>query len=104
MLEGRSLRYWRDLWHWPLAAPLRAGHWPLWQVWGADDALVPATAYERFAIRMQGRAAPHCTRSLPGADHGLQRPDNDGVQQVWAALEQWARTPQAGACSALDFR
>ena len=104
VLEGRSLRYWRDLWHWPLAAPLRAGHWPLWQVWGADDALVPATAYERFAIRMQGRAAPHCTRSLPGADHGLQRPDNDGVQQVWAALEQWARTPQAGACSALDFR
>ena len=107
VLEGRSLRYWRDLWHWPLAAPLQAGHWPLWQVWGADDALVPAIAYEGFAAqltKLQGRVAPHCTRSLPGADHGLQRPDNDGVQQVWAALEQWARTPQAGACSALNLR
>ena len=103
VLEGRSLRYWRDLWHWPLAAPLQAARWPLWQVWGADDALVPAAAYARFAAQlpMQGRSAPHCARSLPGADHGLQRPDADGVQQLWAWLEQWARAPQAGACSAL---
>ena len=104
VLEGRSLRYWRDLWHWPLAAPLQAGPWPLWQVWGADDALVPAAAYGRFAAQLQAqaRSAPHCPRSLPGADHGLQGLQADGVQQVWAALEQWARTPQAGACSALQ--
>ncbi len=105
VLEGRSLRYWRDLWHWPLAAPLRAGRWPLWQVWGADDALVPAAAYARFAAQMpQSRSAPYCARSLSGADHGLQRPGADGVQQLWARLEQWARAPQVGACSALDSR
>ena len=106
VLEGRSLRYWRDLWHWPLAAPLQAGPWPLWQVRGADDALVPPAAYGRFAaqLRAQGRSAPHCLRTLPDADHGLQSPHADGVQQVWAALEQWARTPQAGACSALQAR
>ena len=105
ILEGRSLRYWRDLWHWPLAAPLQEGRWPLWQVWGADDALVPAAAYARFAAQMpQSRSAPYCARSLSGADHGLQRPGSDGVQQLWAWLEQSARAPQAGACSALDSR
>lgn len=113
VLEGRSLRYWRDLWHWPLAAPLQAAPWPLWLVQGADDALVPPAAYARFAAQMQvqaqaqaqvqtqDRSAPRCLRTLPGADHGLQSAQADGVQQVWAALEQWARTPQAGACSAL---
>ncbi len=102
VLQGRSLRYWRDLWHWPLAAPLQAGHWPLLQVWGANDALVPAAAYARFAAQIQNRSAPHCMRRLPGADHGLQRPDADGVQQLWAWLEQWARAPKAGVCSAPD--
>ncbi|WP_173025813.1 alpha/beta hydrolase [Acidovorax sp. SRB_14] len=101
VLEGRSLRYWRDLWHWPLAGPLSTGPWPLLQVWGADDALVPAEAYARFADRARTRAAPYCARSLAGADHGLQGPDQDGVQQVWAWLEQWARAPLAGWCAAV---
>ena len=99
VVQGRSLRYWRDLWHWPLAAPLIAGPWPLLQVWGADDELVPAVAYERFAAQAASRSAPYCPRSLPGADHGLQRPGHDGVQQVWGWLEQWARRPQAGPCA-----
>lgn len=99
VLQGRSLRYWRDLWQWPLAEPLLRGPWPILQVWGAQDALVPPLAYERFAERAQERAAPYCQRRLPGADHGLQRPDgHDGVQQVWAWLEQWERTPQDGGC------
>ena len=83
----------------PLAAPLIAGPWPLLQVWGADDELVPAVAYERFAAQAASRSAPYCPRSLPGADHGLQRPGHDGVQQVWGWLEQWARRPQAGPCA-----
>lgn len=99
VVQGRSLRYWRDLWQWPLAAPLIAGPWPLLQVWGADDELVPAVAYERFAAQAASRSAPYCPRSLPGADHGLQRPGHDGVQQVWGWLEQWARRPQAGPCA-----
>lgn len=99
--QGRSLRYWRDLWHWPVQAPLLGGPWPLLQVWGAEDALVPAQAYERFARLARNRAAPYCTRALPGADHGLQAPGRDGIQQVWAWLEQWAREPATGLCAPL---
>lgn len=102
VLQGRSLGYWRGLWQWPLAVPLMAGPWPILQVWGAEDGLVPASAYGRFAARAQGRVAPYCQRRLPGADHGLQRPDgHDGVQWVWAQLEQWARAPQQGLCAGL---
>ncbi|MCB1987039.1 MAG: alpha/beta hydrolase [Burkholderiaceae bacterium] len=97
--QGRSLRYWRDLWHWRLAEPLRNGPWPLLQVWGEADALVPQEAYQAFAQRAQARRAPYCHRSLPGADHGLQTATRDGVQQVWAWLEQWARQPALGWCA-----
>ena len=99
--EGRSLRYWRDLWGWPLARPLLAAPWPLLQVWGAEDALVPQSAYQRFGALAQERAAHYCARQLPSADHGLQRPDHDGVQQVWAWLEQWARAPEKGLCASV---
>lgn len=106
--QGRSLRYWRDLWRWPLQAALLAGRWPLLQVWGESDALVPASAYAHFTARAQGRVAPYCPRQLAGADHGLQRPawpdgqgGHDGVQQVWGWLEDWGRAPQLGLCTAL---
>ena len=106
--QGRSLRYWRDLWHWPLQQALLAGPWPLLQVWGESDALVPASAYFRFTALAQGRVAPYCPRPLVGADHGLQRPAgpdgqgaHDGVQQVWVWLENWGRAPQQGLCAAL---
>lgn len=101
VLQGRSLGYWRDLWQWSLAQPMIQGPWPLLQVWGGGDALVPAIAYERFAERARGRAAPFCAQRLDGADHGLQRGPVDGVQQVWAWTEQWARAPQAGLCGPL---
>lgn len=97
--EGRSLRYWREFWQWPLARPLLDAPWPLLQVWGAEDALVPQAAYQRFRTLAQDRAAPYCARQLPGADHGLQRPGHDGVQQVWAWLELWARAPGKGLCT-----
>ncbi|MBX3632469.1 MAG: alpha/beta hydrolase [Simplicispira sp.] len=97
--EGRSLRYWRGLWHWPLARPLIEAPWPLLQVWGTDDALVPQSAYARFAELAAGRAAPWCARALPGADHGLQGPGGDGVQQLWRWLEDWARAPAQGLCA-----
>ena len=106
--QGRSLRYWRDLWSWPLQAALRAGPWPLLQVWGQEDALVPASAYAQFMAQATSRVAPYCPRPLAGADHGLQRPAgwggqgaHDGVQQVWGWLENWGRAPQRGLCAAL---
>ncbi|MBX9831692.1 MAG: alpha/beta hydrolase, partial [Burkholderiaceae bacterium] len=77
--------------------------WPLLQVWGTHDALVPAVAYARFEELASLRTAPYCARRMEGADHGLQRPAAgvDGVQQVWAWTEQWARNPQGGLCAAL---
>lgn len=99
VVQGRSLGYWRDLWSWPLALPLVRSPWPLLQVWGGDDALVPSAAYAQFARMAALRTVPYCARRIGGADHGLQRPDgSDGVQQVWAWVEQWARAPQAGLC------
>ena len=99
VVQGRSLGFWRDLWSWPLALPLVRSPWPLLQVWGGDDALVPAAAYAHFAHLAARRTVPYCARRIGGADHGLQRPDgSDGVQQVWAWVEQWARAPQAGLC------
>ncbi|MDY0106123.1 MAG: alpha/beta hydrolase [Giesbergeria sp.] len=102
VVQGRSLRYWRDLWHWPLARPLIDGPWPILQVWGGADELVPPQAYAQFHAQAQGRRAPFCARSLPGADHGLQSAERDGVQQVWAWLEQWARQPADGWCAPLQ--
>lgn len=99
--QGRSLRYWRDLWQWPVQQPLIDGPWPLLQVWGARDELVPEAAYQQFAQAAQRRAAPYCARSLPGADHGLQAPGFDGVQQVWQWVQQWGRAPGAGLCAPL---
>ena len=97
--EGRSLRYWRDLWLWPSARPLLAAPWPLLQVWGEADAQIAPGAYQRFSALARQRAAPYCARRLPGADHGLQRAGHDGVQQLWGWLEQWARAPAAGLCA-----
>ncbi len=100
--QGRSLGYWRDLWRWPLARPLREGPWPVLQVWGGADALVPPAAFEQGARLAAGRTAHWCAREIPGADHGLQSPGRDGVQQLWAWLEQWARDPQQGLCAPLS--
>ena len=99
VVQGRSLRYWRALWRWRVAQPLIDEPWPLLQVWGAADALVPPAAYERFAARAQGRTAPFCSHRLPQADHGLQSPQGDGVALLWARLEQWARQPDKGWCA-----
>lgn len=97
-LEGRSLRYWRDLWQWRQSRRLLDSPWSILQVWGDADALVPTEAYVRFAQRAEGRQAPWCTRRLPGADHGLQQADFDGIQRLWAWLENWARVPGVDLC------
>lgn len=106
MVQGRSLGYWRDMWRWQVALPLRNGPWPMLQAWGGSDALVPPAAYEEFAQRMASHPAGRafCTHRFEGADHGLQQQGavaKDGVQRVWAWAEQWARAPGAGLCAPL---
>jgi dienelactone hydrolase len=104
VVQGRSLGYWRDLWRWRLTQPLLQGPWPVLQVWGGDDALVPPAAYERFATLAAARTMPHCARRIEQADHGLQggAAGQDGVQRVWAWTELWARSPAAGLCGPLQ--
>ncbi len=100
--QGRTLAYWRSFWHWPLTQPLLNAPWPLLRAWGEADALVSDVAYERFGQQARARVAPWCDLRLPGADHGLARaPPNarDGVQWLWAQLENWARHPSAGLCA-----
>lgn len=101
VVQGRTLGYWRDLWQWPLTQPLMQSPWPVLQVWGSDDALVPAAAYEQLAPLAAARGVPWCIRRLYEADHGLQGPaaGDDGVQKVWAWTEQWARQPARGLCA-----
>lgn len=98
VVQGRSLGYWRDLWAWRQSDDLIASEWPILQVWGDADALVPKPAYETFARRARVRSAPFCSRSIPGADHGLQTDARDGVQQLWAWLENWGRKTTGTIC------
>lgn len=98
VVQGRTLRYWRSFWRWPLAKPLLAGPWPLLRVWGDADEAVAPTAYQQFAQAAVGRDAGWCDVALPGADHGLQTPQRDGVQWLWSQLEGWARQPQRKLC------
>lgn len=103
--QGRTLRYWRDLWTWRVTSPLLKGSLPVIQVWGSADASVPMAAYAQFAKL----AAEHdttsasdvhiCIHRLEGADHGLQSPGRDGVQWLWAQLERWARAPDGSPCA-----
>ncbi len=100
--EGRTLKYWRDFWHWQLAQPLLDASWPLLRVWGDADALVPIAAYDRFEQRSHRRTVPMCDLRLPGAAHGLQsgRVDRrDGLQWLWARLEVWGRKSAGELCA-----
>lgn len=108
VLQGRTLRYWRDFWRWRLAQPLRQAPWPLLRVWGDADELVPLEAYQRFLRVSPTRVGPFCELRLANADHALQselmasaNPAGqlrDGLQWLWARLEAWARKPGAGFC------
>lgn len=105
--QGRSLRYWRDLWHWPVQQPLLQSEWPLLQAWGDADEMVPPEAFTAFAIAAQRRGAPFCSLRLSGADHGLQTLEESVLQRVWSLLENngraWQKNPVAGVhCIAWD--
>ncbi len=101
VVQGRSLRYWRAFWAWPLAQRLVDGPWPLLRVRGAADEAVAPQAFARFSELAQARTARWCDVALPGADHGLQSAQRDGVQWLWARLEGWARQPNRHVCDSV---
>lgn len=93
-VQGRSLRYWRALMNWPVFHPMLNSSLPVLQAWGTADDAVPQEAYQRFEAMMRRRgpvSSTYCALRLDGADHGLQQPGRDGLQDVWAVLETWAR-------------
>jgi pimeloyl-ACP methyl ester carboxylesterase len=98
IVQGRSLGYWRDLWTWRQSNGLITSQWPILQIWGEDDALVPKAAYEKFGLLSLARSAPICSQSIPGGDHGLQSETHDGVQLLWALLENWGRETTNNIC------
>ena len=91
LVQGRTLRYWRDFWQWSLTAPLVSGPWPLLRVWGDADATLPASAYLMFNRFASDRQARFCDVRLHGAGHALQTAEKDGIQWLWSQLERWAR-------------
>ncbi len=101
VVQGRTLRYWRDLWQWPLAQPMLQGRWPLLRVWGDADEAVPLAAYQRFLPAPEARPWPFCDLRLQHANHALQSPARDGLQWLWAQLEIWARKPATGLCEVM---
>lgn len=101
LVQGRSLRYWRAFWHWPLTEPLLSAPWPLLRIWGDADESVPPDAYLHFNLLASNREAPFCDMRLPGADHGLQTAHRDGIQWLWSQLERWARQPGQHMCDVI---
>jgi alpha-beta hydrolase superfamily lysophospholipase len=90
LLHGRSLGYWRDLLGWSLNRPLTSSSWPVLQVWGDADELIPTTAYERFRETAQQRTIRLCAIRLPGANHGLFSVSHEAGQQIaWGLLNRW---------------
>ncbi len=92
LVEGRSLRYWRDLFGWRLVSALAETGLPLLRIWGGDDALLPPQAYDRLGSLPEAKGMRVCNWRLAGADHGLQGSLGDGVQLLWKRLEDWAST------------
>jgi pimeloyl-ACP methyl ester carboxylesterase len=91
VLDGRTLKYWRTLNGWQVQQSLHESGLPLLQAWGSADDAVPSEAYRRFMAAMQDRTAPYCALPFQNADHGLQSPAHDHLQDVWARVELWAR-------------
>lgn len=102
-VQGRTLGYWRAFWSWPLAKPLLEGSWPILRVWGDADEAVALQAYLQFSTQAQERVAPWCDIRLTGADHALQSPQRDGMQWLWARLENWARQPNTPLCESVSL-
>lgn len=92
VVEGRSLRYWRDMFGWKLTAALAETRLPMMRVWGSEDALLPQQAYDKLGTLPEARGMRICDWRLAGADHGLQGQSGDGVQLLWARLEKWVQT------------
>ena len=72
--------------------------------WGDADDMVPPPPTNNLPSVPNTATHPTARCALAGANHGLQAGEVDGLQQVWAALEGWGRTPQRGLCASVTFR
>ena len=98
-IQGRTLRYWRDMWRWRVEQPLINANWPLVQIWGDADASIPPDAFTLFSTHAANRKAQWCSVRIRDTDHGLQSPSKDGIQKSWGWLENWARQPGSKLCA-----
>ena len=98
VVQGRTLRYWRDLWGWTQSQRLIDSPWPILQVWGERDALIPKESFEAFATNAASRSSPWCSRSFADANHGLQSDAVDGIKWLWTVLDIWGKDPSRGLC------
>jgi hypothetical protein len=89
VVEGRSLRYWRDMFAWKLTPELAKVRLPVLRVWGGEDALLPQQAYDRLHSLPAVKGMRLCDWRIAGADHGLQGRHGDGVQLLWQRLQAW---------------
>ena len=99
-VQGRTLKYWRDLFAWRVAQPLMDAPWPLLQVWGSADTQIPPAAYEAFARHAaEQRRGTFCSWRMASADHGLALPNGvSGRAALWTVVEAWGITRQMPAC------
>lgn len=99
-VQGRTLKYWRDLFAWRVAQPLVDASWPLLQVWGSADTQIPSAAYEAFARHAAAqRRGVFCSWRMAEADHGLASPNGaSGREALWAVVQTWGITGQMPAC------
>lgn len=105
LVEGRTLRYWRDMFAWRVSTPRAAAKMPLLRVWGGNDALVPQSAYAVLSATLAGQIEPLCDWRMDAADHGLQTGSVDGMQLIWPRLVQWAKAGRLdcpGAAKGID--
>lgn len=105
LYQGRTLRYWRDMWSWSVTPALLKSNVPVMQIWGSADESIPERAYLKFeALAARESALTNstgqlCIHRIEAADHGLQSSKRDGLQWLWAQLERWAHAPSGSPCT-----
>lgn len=91
LVNGRSLGYWRDMFNWSVQQPLMELALDVLQVWGDDDELVPAQAYQTFIQRSLSGPIRLCSWSWAGTTHALRTATGQQLQPlVWSVLNLWA--------------
>ncbi len=81
-VEGRTLRYWRQLQGWRVTQPLLDSRTPTLVVMGSADAVQPPQGLRQLAATAPPDSKV-CTHLITGADHGLQQGGIQHLGSVW---------------------